>query len=420
MNSVESGSPLLTVVIPARNCKVDLQICLDSLSRSSFRDFEVIVVDDASTTDITSWIEPSVARVLVLPQQSGPATARNIGAQAARGELLMFLDADIGVHSDTLQQVVDVFRNDTTVTAVFGSYDTEPSSQNYLSQYRNLMHHFVHQKARAQATTFWSGCGAIRREVFLDAGGFHPDYRRPCIEDIELGVRLHKAGHRIMLDNRIQVTHRKCWNLWGMLKTDVRDRALPWSQLILQEGKLPNDLNLGFAHRLSAVFAGVLLLIIFAAAWQLPWVLMLPAIAIAGIAGLDNWSQSRRIPTLLRIVAVLGTAAMTGLSIWYFGWLALVPIALVLGIVMLNWPFYSFLARARHPLFAALAVPLQIMYYLYSLGGLAVATALHVLRLGPPRRRPAPVLLSNPVSIYQRTASHSRHFAGTQLASTTT
>ncbi len=395
MTGNDDLAPFLSVVIPARRCRVDLQECLNGLKMSRCQDFEVIVVDDASPDDTSSWIDSSMAQVLVLPRQSGPGAARNRGAQAARGKYLLFLDADVCVHPETIGNLIAALKANPTVTAIFGSYDVQPPAQNVLSQYRNLMHHFVHQQARAEATTFWSGCGAIRRDVFLQFGGFHPDYRRPCIEDIELGVRLCKAGHRILLDKQVQVAHRKCWTLWGMLKTDIRDRAWPWSRLIVQEGKLPNDLNLGFAHRISALLACGLVLTLLAAAWYLPVVLALPVAIVIGIGCIDKWSQTKRVPTSWRLFAVVAGVAIVALLTIYFKTLMLLPLALLAGIVLLNWRFYTFLAKSRHPLFAALALPLQIMHYCYSLAAFALASGLHLLRIGARKRTPAPVLHSS-------------------------
>lgn len=82
---------------------------------------------------------------------------------------------------------------DTQVDALIGSYDDDPKSPDFISQYRNLMHCSVHQTGRSEASTFWSGCGAIRREVFLESGGFDETYVRPAIEDIELGYRLTRS-----------------------------------------------------------------------------------------------------------------------------------------------------------------------------------------------------------------------------------
>jgi glycosyltransferase involved in cell wall biosynthesis len=371
------SAPRLSVIVPARNCRDDLRSCLDSLEGSLYRGFEVIVVDDASTDDTTAAIDPSRARVLVLPAQSGPAVARNRGAEIARGEYLLFLDADVCVAPETLGQFVAAFDEAPAVSAIFGSYDTRPQALNVLSQYRNLMHHFVHQEAREEAATFWSGCGAVRRPVFQAVGGFLADYRRPCIEDIELGVRLHKAGHRILLNKEIQVTHLKRWTFWGMLKADVRDRALPWSQLILREGSLPNDLNLRLSQRVSALMAVGLLVSLLVASWHLQFMLVLPLGFVLGMVVLDAWSLTRRVPTSVRYLAVLGMLGGTaGLALYFKVWM-LIPLGLLTGILLLNWRFYAFLARTRHPLFAALAVPLQIFYYLYSSATFCFAAVLH-------------------------------------------
>ena len=63
-----------------------------------------------------------------------------------------------------------------------------------VSQYRNLLHHFVHQHGHAEASTFWAGCGAIRRAAFDAVGGFDAArFPRPSIEDIELGLSAPRA-----------------------------------------------------------------------------------------------------------------------------------------------------------------------------------------------------------------------------------
>ena len=64
------------------------------------------------------------------------------------------------------------FAEDLTLDALIGSYDDDPAERDFLSQYKNLMHCFVHQTGNEQASTFWSGCGAIRRDVSLAHSGF--------------------------------------------------------------------------------------------------------------------------------------------------------------------------------------------------------------------------------------------------------
>ena len=132
------------------------------------------------------------------------------------------------------------------------------------------MHHYVHQHAQREAFTFWAGCGAIRRQVFEQIGGFDEHYAHPSIEDIELGARLRDAGLRVWLCRDVQVTHLKEWSLVSMLRSDIRDRALPWSRLILRSGTLPNDLNVDTVSRKSALAAWVALVSLVLGFWY-PW-----------------------------------------------------------------------------------------------------------------------------------------------------
>ena len=132
-------------------------------------------------------------RFCKMSQQSGPAAARNFGSQQARGDML-FVDEDVVVHRDSIARVAASFENNPGLAAVFGSNDDEPAEKNFLSQYKNMFHHFVHQQSSAEAETFWR-CGAIDRRNFSAVGGFDGiRYRRPSIEDIELGDRMRQQG----------------------------------------------------------------------------------------------------------------------------------------------------------------------------------------------------------------------------------
>jgi hypothetical protein len=143
---------------------------------------------------------------------------------------------------------------------VFGSYDDHPTHRNPVSLYKNLQHHFVHQRGHREASTFWAGAGAIRHDIFARLGGFDDSYLRPSIEDVELGVRLRKCGYRVWLRPEIQVTHLKRWTLVSWLRSDIFDRAIPWTQLILSSSKIPYDLNLDLKSRVSALCVwGILL-----------------------------------------------------------------------------------------------------------------------------------------------------------------
>src|SRR2546426_2951145 len=204
----------ISVIVPVHNNPGDLRLCLGALRAAITPDAEIIVVDDGSTDDT-----PSVAALMGLPvvalaETSGPAAARNEGAGRARGAILFFVDADVIIAPGAIERVQRFFADHPEHAAVFGSYDARPDCGNMVSRYRNLLHHFVHQRGNPDASTFWAGCGAIRRSVFQKVGGFDAGrFSRPSIEDIELGYRLRAAGHRIRLDPELQCTHLKRWTL---------------------------------------------------------------------------------------------------------------------------------------------------------------------------------------------------------------
>src|SRR5207245_252261 len=108
-------------------------------------------------------------------------------------------------------------------------------------------------------TTFWTGCGAIRRRDFIDHGGFDPGlYRRPAIEDIELGYRLTRSGCKILLARDVQATHLKRWTLWNVIKTDIFQRGVPWALLMKRSRVAQAELNVKPGQKVCVGVAGLL------------------------------------------------------------------------------------------------------------------------------------------------------------------
>ena len=313
-----TNSMSVTIIMPVYNNTRDLPECLSAVKAAAKKhDSEIIVVDDASTDDTPAVAASMGVRVLRLEKNSGPGAARNFGARRATGDILFFVDADVVLAPDALDRVVNVLGSHPEFAAVFGSYDVRPRAHGLVSQYRNLLHHFVHQHGNPEASTFWAGCGAIRREIFLAVGGFDAaQFPRPSIEDIELGFRLRRAGHRILLDRDIQGTHLKHWKLRGVIWTDIACRAIPWSRLILDSRETPNDLNVKLGQRVSAAL-------------------------------------------------VVLAAATLPLALWRVGLLVL-PLVALITVVVLNRDLFAFLRRQRGVAFAIACIPLHLLYFLYS------------------------------------------------------
>lgn len=308
---------------------------------------EIVVVFDGPVPHGVLSAVPEGAVVLRLERRGGPARARNHGARAARGDVLFFLDSDVEAHPGVLRRVEDLFRP-ADAHAVIGSYDDDPGHPAFVSQYRNLLHHYVHQTGHEAASTFWSGCGAVRRDAFFAVGGFDEGYAEPSIEDIELGARLRRAGYGIRLAKDFQVKHLKCWTFGGMVHTDLFRRAIPWTEQMLDAGGLVNDLNVKTKDRMGVALA-------FAALGAL-----LAAPFAFALFRLGRWTRGAA-GALGR--ALLGVAAAAGV-----------------GALASGAGFFRFLRRRRGPLFALAAAPLYGVYLLVCGTGFAVGSARHLLR----------------------------------------
>jgi glycosyltransferase involved in cell wall biosynthesis len=408
----------ISVVIPAYNGGHNLEKCLNAIERLVVSPTEVIVVDDGSSDGSIERAAARGIRILRTAGRQGPAVARNIGAKAAKSDILFFLDADVCVHADAIARITAAL-SDPQVDAVIGSYDDDPSSPDFLSQYKNLMHCFVHQTACSEASTFWSGCGAIRRDVFLELSGFDANYKRPAIEDIELGYRMRQAGRRIVLDRELRARHLKKWSFWGLVKTDVVDRGIPWTELILRDQKMPNDLNLQISQRVSVGLVYVILA--YSAIHALRWggQSLVPLFAVLFILLSAFWADGAEHHSWGVCTVMIGGAAAIVLVAWNLHMRALIPLVVtsvpllflrhrydsrvrwrrlnewfswlyILGVVVvsmlylhdrkfivtvvscsliigtLNNRFYVFLAEKRGRFFALAAFPFHLLYHFYN------------------------------------------------------
>src|SRR6266849_6346905 len=142
-----------SIIIPVYNNTRDLPECLSAVKAAAKNvDTEIIVVDDGSTDDTPAVAASMGVRVLRLEKNSGPGAARNFGAHHALGDILFFVDADVVLAPDALDRVVSVLDSRPELAAVFGSYDARPRAHGLVSQYRNLLHHFVHQQGNPVAS----------------------------------------------------------------------------------------------------------------------------------------------------------------------------------------------------------------------------------------------------------------------------
>ena len=317
----------VTVIIPFHRNLIHLSESVHAV-RQSMPEAEVLIAADGAAEDCRPLAVATGAQVVVVPGPSGPAVARNRAAAVASGDVLAFVDADVVVAADALPGMCRLLAMQTGLDGVFGAYDLSPSERNFISQYKNLSHAYVHEVGDTRASTFWAGLGALRTEAFRAVGGFDERFTRPSIEDIELGYRLVAAGYSLRLDATFRGRHLKRWTLARTIATDIRARGIPWTQLIHRSRALSNDLNTTIRLRLSVVFTVGL-------------------VASLALAAVERWAA---------IVAAFLLAAVIGLNISYYRWFA----------------------QKRGVLFALQAIPVHLVHHLCNGISFVAGTALHV------------------------------------------
>lgn len=190
-----------SVVIPTYNRQPILEKCLRAMeqqqlpSGSPIEGYEIVLVDDGSTDGTVAWLQEQAIdfpHVQLLEQDhKGPAIARNLGVQAAKGDSIIFIDSDLVVLPDFLHQ---------HATALLNAYDIKGSDRVFT--YGRVVNtcNFEHPTSEPFKVTdysqafFATGNVAIARHWLEEAGLFDTQFQLYGWEDLELGVRLKKLG----------------------------------------------------------------------------------------------------------------------------------------------------------------------------------------------------------------------------------
>lgn len=245
----------LSIIIPVKRDDPFIERCVAAAIEACAAGSEIIVVLDGWETrrlDVFS----ATGRVRVFSHHSaGPAVCRHFGALQAEHDWLCFLDSDVLVHSDVFIKSRQ-YLSDSGDDGLIGSYDDHPEASSVVSRFRNLLHHYHHQRNHGKSGVFWGAFGIVRRSAYFDTGGFDASYRSASVEDIDLGYRLAASGHVVRIRSEVQVCHLKHWTLSNMIRTDIWLRARPWTMLMRRYKRWKDrPLNTSAREQISAGLA---------------------------------------------------------------------------------------------------------------------------------------------------------------------
>jgi glycosyltransferase involved in cell wall biosynthesis len=263
---------MISVIIPVYNGEKTLGALLDSLGAGDYKEYEILVVDDGSTDGTREVASKQSVKLLSTGGRRGPAVARNIGAQEARGDVLLFLDADTFAGPDLVSHIAKRFEKEPELVAVVGYYDKVPRNHGAFARYKALMVHYWFRAANVMES-FETCCGAIRPKTFFEAGGFDESYADADVEDYEFGYRVMKQGP-IQVDHAMIVGHH-----FPSFSKNFRNyfrRSKLWMSLFLSRRRFESTATTpgeGISRLLGVGAAGLLILGMF-------W----PVLSYAGLA----------------------------------------------------------------------------------------------------------------------------------------
>ena len=275
--------PSVTVVVCTRDRPEELGRCLDSLDALDHRPLEVLVFDNAPTTDATQRLVERRGGAVryALEPMPGLDNARNRGIASATGEVLAFTDDDVLVDPQWLSAIAATFASDPSVVAVTGIVlpaELETEAQVLFERYRSFARGFRRKRAHADGSgavasrygltgDFGTGANmAFRRDLFERIGPFDPalDVGTPARGggDLEMFFRVLKEGHVLVYEPRAMVRHRHRRTM-AELRRQIADHGIGFSAYVVRSMKAYSDERVAFARLAAWWYAKTMFRILF-------------------------------------------------------------------------------------------------------------------------------------------------------------
>jgi glycosyltransferase involved in cell wall biosynthesis len=225
---------MISVIIPACNSGKTLTKALGSIYKNNFQDFEVIIVDDGSIDNTKEVVKNFPITYIALERNRGSAFARNKGVSLAKGDIFLFIDADVEIKEDLLCYIDEQFKR-FEWDAISGVFSKEPKIKNIFLLFQSTLSNHNFSKTDF---TFSGHLAAIRKTVFNRLNGFDERIKGATVEDFELSQRLIASGYKCKTDIKMAAYHNNNFTLRSLLRRMFKF-GLFKTPLILEYNKNP-------------------------------------------------------------------------------------------------------------------------------------------------------------------------------------
>jgi len=205
-------SELISVVIVNWNGMKWIKKCLDSLSNQSYKNFEVIIIDNASTDGSAAYIRSNCPKVKLIQNSKnvGFGSGNNMGVKQAKGIYILLLNTDTWLESDFLEKILNISKqNNYSVIAPQAKNYKSKEGQNYITKIDPFGYpvYLYGEQYRNKKSFFLTGsCLFLRKQLFIDTKGFDENFFMYC-EDIDWFWRLLLLGCNFNYTDKVSVYH---------------------------------------------------------------------------------------------------------------------------------------------------------------------------------------------------------------------
>jgi len=212
----------VSIIIPTYNEEKNIENTLKAIANQSYKRYEIIVSDSKSKDNTVKIARKYHAKVIIGPKK-GIGAGRNLGAKHARGDILLFIDADTVMMWNTLSILMQKFSKKSVVGATCAVVPLKPTAKN-LAAYgtynkfseRSLRTQKFPVLGRLKLPIVAGICVAYRRKDFFAVGGF--DEKMAAFEDLDIGRKIVKLGKIVFTYDTFVLTSPRRIEKWGYKK----------------------------------------------------------------------------------------------------------------------------------------------------------------------------------------------------------
>lgn len=251
---------MISVILPTYNMGKTIGSALESIYKNDFKDFELIIADDGSTDNTSEIVKGYPARYVLLENNNGAAFARNRAAGLARGDILLFVDADMEIKEGLLRYVDEQFRT-TDYDVIAGAFSKEPKIKNIFLLFISTLSNYNYSRSSFVFSTHLAG---VRKKVFDELSGFDERHKGAVVEDYEFSQRLIAGGYKCKTDMKIEGYHNSDFTFYTLYRRMFRIGLLK-APIIIEYNKNPKIRNQAKRYLINgeyiSSFALILLLV---------------------------------------------------------------------------------------------------------------------------------------------------------------